>query len=67
LGPSSLPVVVVRLTKDMLTEQLLCWSGMTGTEHKTTSSSSEEIYESGMDLQCLAEVFCKEIVVSIMK
>jgi len=29
-------------TKDMQTEQLLCWSGMTDTEHSTTSSSNEE-------------------------
>jgi len=26
----------------MQTEQLLCWSGMTDTEHSTTSSSNEE-------------------------
>jgi len=26
----------------MQTEQLLCWNGMTGTEHSTTSSSNEE-------------------------
>jgi len=30
------------LTKDMQTEQLLCWSGLTYTEHSTTSSSNEE-------------------------
>jgi len=30
------------LTKDMQTEQLLCWSGMTNTEHSTTSSSNEK-------------------------
>jgi len=28
------------LTKDMQTEQLLCWCGMTDTEH-TTSGSNE--------------------------
>jgi len=28
------------LTKGMQTEQLLCWSGMIGTEHSTTSSIS---------------------------
>jgi len=28
--------------KDMQTEQLLCWSGMTDTEH-TTSGSNEEV------------------------
>jgi len=28
------------LTKDMQTEQLLCWNGMT--EHSTTSGSNEE-------------------------
>jgi len=27
----------------MQTEQLLCWSGMTDTEHSTTSSSNEEV------------------------
>jgi len=27
--------------KDMQTEQLLCWSGVTDTEHSTTSSSNE--------------------------
>jgi len=56
LGPSSLPVVVAQpderhanraasvlsLTKDMQTEQLLCWSGMTDTEHSTKFSSNEE-------------------------
>jgi len=30
------------LTKDMQTEQHLCWSGMTDTEHSTTSGSSEK-------------------------
>jgi len=30
------------LTKDMQTEQLLCWSGMTHIEHSTASSSNEE-------------------------
>jgi len=42
LGPSSLPVVVAQLTKDIQAEQLLCWSGMTDTEYSTTSSSNEE-------------------------
>jgi len=44
LGPSSLPVVVAQ-PKDMQTEQLLCWSGMTDTEHTTTSGSNEEEVE----------------------
>jgi len=39
LEPSSLPVVVI---EDMQTEQLLCWSGTTDTEHSTTSASNEE-------------------------
>jgi len=30
------------LMKDMRTEQLLCWSGMTDTEHSITSGSNEE-------------------------
>jgi len=30
------------LTKDMQTEQLLCWKGMTYTEHSKTSSLNEE-------------------------
>jgi len=42
LGPSSLPVVVAQLTKDIQTEQLLFWSGMTDTEHSVTSGSNEE-------------------------
>jgi len=29
-------------TKDMQTEQLLCWEWMTDTEHCTTSSSNEK-------------------------
>jgi len=40
LGLISLPVVVARsLTKVMQTEQLLCWSGMTDTEHTTSDSN----------------------------
>jgi len=30
------------LTKDMQTEQLLCWNGMSDTEHSATSGSNEE-------------------------
>jgi len=30
------------LGKDMHTEQLLCWSGMTDTKHSTTSISNEK-------------------------
>jgi len=30
------------LTKDMQTEQVLCWSGMANTKHDTTSGSIEE-------------------------
>jgi len=33
----------------MQTEQLLCWSGMTDTEHSTTSTSNEE--EKNFNLQ----------------
>jgi len=29
------------LTKDMQTEQLMCWNGMTDREHNTTSGSNE--------------------------
>jgi len=29
--------------KDMQTEPLLCWSGMTGTEHSITSGSNEVV------------------------
>jgi len=29
------------LTKDMQTEQILCWSGMTDTGHGATSGSNE--------------------------
>jgi len=41
LGLSSLPVVVAQPDESMQTEQLLCWSGMTVTEH-TTSGLNEE-------------------------
>jgi len=42
LGPSSLPVVVAQPGERHAKEQLLCWSGMTDTEHSTTSSSNKE-------------------------
>jgi len=43
LGPSSLPVVVDQPDeRHVASEQLLCWSGMTDTEHSTPSSSNEE-------------------------
>jgi len=34
--------VVAQLTKDMQTEQLLCWSGMTDPEHSTSGLNKEE-------------------------
>jgi len=42
LGLSSLAVVVWATTKDMQTEQLLCWSGMTDAEHSETSGSKKK-------------------------
>jgi len=33
------------VTKDMQTEQLLCWSGMTDTEHSATSGSNEVVVQ----------------------
>jgi len=30
------------LTKDMQTQQILCWSGMTDTDHSTTSHLNKE-------------------------
>jgi len=46
------------MTKDMQTEQLLCWSGMTNTEHTTSGSNEEEIiplhglnFNSGVNLK----------------
>jgi len=41
-GQAVNPLWCPSLTKDMQTEQLLCWSGMTDTEH-TTSGSNEEV------------------------
>jgi len=35
--------MLVFQTKDMQTEQLLFWSGMTDTEHTTTSVSNEVV------------------------
>jgi len=43
LGSSILPVVVVQPDEDMQTEPLLCWSGMTDTDHSTTSGSNEVV------------------------
>jgi len=37
-GPAS-------LTKDVQTEQLLCWGGMTDTEHTTSGSNEKEVPE----------------------
>jgi len=42
LGPSCLLIWWPSLMKDMQIEQCLCWSGMTDTEHSTTSGSNEE-------------------------
>jgi len=42
LGQTVYPLWCPSLTKDMQTEQLLCWSVMTDTEHSKTSSSNEE-------------------------
>jgi len=42
LEPSSLSAWLPSLTKEMQTEQLLCSSGMTDTEHSTTADSIEE-------------------------
>jgi len=43
LGASqSNPLWWPSLTKDMQTEQLLCWSGKTDTEHSTTSDLNKE-------------------------
>jgi len=41
-GQAVYPLWWPSLTKDMQTEELLCWSGMTDTEHSATSSSNEE-------------------------
>jgi len=46
MGQAFYPLWWPSLTKDMQTEQLLCLSGMTDTEHSTTSSlNEEELYE----------------------
>jgi len=44
LGQAVYPLWWSNLTKDLQAEQLLCWSGMTDTEH-TTSGSNEEEHE----------------------
>jgi len=41
-GPSSLPVMVAQPAKDMQTEELPRWSGITDTKHSTTSGSNDE-------------------------
>jgi len=42
LGPSSRPIMVAQPGEGHATEQLLCWSGMTDTEHTTTGSNEED-------------------------
>jgi len=57
LGPStasSLPIVVVQ-PNERFTEQLLCWSGMTDTEHTTSGSNKEEC---NVELTLLIAIFC---------
>jgi len=45
LGPAVYPLWRPTLVKDMQAEQLVCWSGMTDTEHRsiTISGSNEEV------------------------
>jgi len=59
LGPSILPVVVAQ--RDA--EQLLCWSGMTDTEHSTTSSSNEEEEEGERSCSCRKVVLKNSVYV----
>jgi len=42
-GQAVYPLWWLSLTKKMQTEQLLCWSSMTDTEHSTTSGSNEVV------------------------
>jgi len=42
LEPSSLPVG--QLDEILATEQLLCWSGITETEHTTSGSNEEKLF-----------------------
>jgi len=42
LEPSSLPIVVAQPDERHANRQLLCWSGMTDTEHNTTTGLNEE-------------------------
>jgi len=41
-GKAVYPLWWPSLTKDMQTEQLLCWSGIKDTEHTTSDSNKEE-------------------------
>jgi len=41
----------------MQTEQLLCWSGMTDTEHSTTSSSNKEEEQDPQKNNCTDWIF----------
>jgi len=40
---SSLPVVVTQSDERHATDQLLCWSGVTDTEHTTSGSDEQDI------------------------
>jgi len=41
------------MTKDMQTEQLLCWSGMTDTEHTTSGSNEEEQTKTSINIMVI--------------
>jgi len=43
--------------KDMQTEQLLCWNGMTDTEHSTGTTSSSIKEEAPLNLAMLLKAF----------
>jgi len=47
------------LTKDMQTEQLLCWSGMTDMEHHSTTSSFNEEEEDLVTMFQVVRFFCQ--------
>jgi len=57
------------LTKDMQTEQLLCWSSMTDTEHTTPDSNEEDHSDYSLKAAALPRVMpqgCSQNLLHVM-
>jgi len=58
LGPSSVPIVVAQPDERHAKEKLLCWSGMTNTEH-TFGSNKEYFYKNEKEIDFQMKIINK--------